>query len=60
MREQDEPTRDMVWSWLANRPVGGRIWNIWRAIIGVAYLVAATFNASYTLPRSDELDGYAR
>lgn len=39
--------------------VRGVGWNAWRAFIGVAYLAAAIFNTIYTLPRSDELDGYA-
>ena len=42
-----------------NRKVGGVGWNIWRAFIGLAYLAAAVFNTFYTLPRSDQLDGYA-
>lgn len=41
------------------RPVGTRAWNGWRAFVGLAYLGAAGFNTIYTLPRSDELDGYA-
>lgn len=32
---------------------------MWRSVVGVAYLAAAGFNLVYTLPRSDELDGYA-
>ena len=43
----------------SNRAVGGVGWNIWRAFIGLAYLAAAVFNTTYTLPRSDQLDGYA-
>ena len=42
-----------------DRPSGRWGWNVWRAIVGLAYLTAAVFNAIYTLPRSDELDGYA-
>ena len=41
------------------RKLGGTGWNAWRIFIGVAYLAAAVFNTVYTLPRSDELDGYA-
>lgn len=41
------------------RPVGGVGWNLWRATVGLAYVAAAIFNAVYTLPRSDELQGYA-
>lgn len=43
----------------SRRKVGGVGWNIWRTIIGFAYLAAAVFNTIYTLPRSDQLDGYA-
>ncbi|NNC39584.1 MAG: hypothetical protein HKN95_02735 [Acidimicrobiia bacterium] len=43
----------------STRTVGGIGWNIWRAFIGIAYLAAAVFNTVYTLPRSDQLDGYA-
>lgn len=42
-----------------NRKAGGVGWNAWRAFIGIAYLAAAAFNTVYTLPRSDQLDGYA-
>jgi len=42
-----------------NRQVGGVGWNVWRAVVGIAYLGFAAFNAAYTLPRSHELDGYA-
>ncbi len=41
------------------RKLGGAGWNVWRIFIGVAYLAAAVFNTVYTLPRSDQLDGYA-
>ncbi len=41
------------------RPIGRKGWNVWRAVVGLAYLAAAGFNTAYTLPRSDELDGYA-
>ena len=41
------------------RPIGHKGWNAWRAVIGLAYLTAAGFNTAYTLPRADELDGYA-
>ncbi|NIA25681.1 MAG: hypothetical protein GWP04_08945 [Gammaproteobacteria bacterium] len=41
------------------RRVGGIGWNIWRGLIGVAYLAAAIFNAMYTFSRSHELGGYA-
>ncbi len=44
---------------LDTRPPGRSGWNVWRAVIGVAYLAAAGFNAVYTLPRADQLDGYA-
>lgn len=44
---------------LEGRAIGGAGWNLWRALVGVAYLAAAAFNVGYTLPRSDELDGYA-
>ncbi len=56
------PTRqgsNLVGGRPGSRPVGGTGWNLWRAFIGLAYLAAAVFNAIYTLPRSDELDGYA-
>ena len=43
----------------STRTFGGTGWNIWRAFIGLAYLAAAVFNTVYTLPRSDQLDGYA-
>ena len=43
----------------AARPIGRKAWNAWRATVGLAYLAAAVFNTVYTLPRSDELDGYA-
>lgn len=43
----------------SGRPTGRGSWNVWRAVIGLGYLAAAVFNAVYTLPRSDELDGYA-
>ena len=43
----------------STRTFGGIGWNIWRAFIGIAYLAAAVFNTVYTLPRSDQLDGYA-
>lgn len=43
----------------STRTIGGTGWNIWRAFIGIAYLAAAVFNTVYTLPRSDQLDGYA-
>lgn len=43
----------------SHRKVGGIGWNIWRIFIGLAYLAAAAFNTIYTLPRSDQLDGYA-
>ena len=41
------------------RKLGGTPWNAWRIFMGVAYLAAAIFNTAYTLPRSDQLDGYA-
>lgn len=41
------------------RKLGGVGWNVWRIFIGIAYLAAAVFNTVYTLPRSDQLDGYA-
>lgn len=44
---------------LALRPTAGPVWNVWRAILGVAYLGAAAFNSLYTFPRGEELDGYA-
>ena len=43
----------------STRTIGGIGWNIWRAFIGIAYLAAAVFNTVYTLPRSDQHDGYA-
>jgi hypothetical protein len=42
-----------------SRPMASRGWTLWRAVVGVAYLASAVFNTVYTLPRSDELDGYA-
>lgn len=42
-----------------NRKIAGTGWNVWRVFIGVAYLAAAVSNTVYTLPRSDQLDGYA-
>jgi hypothetical protein len=45
--------------WAAARPVATKPWRLWRALIACAYLAAAGFNTVYTLPRSDELDGYA-
>jgi len=47
---------------LRGRSIGGRPWNLWRALIGCFYLTAAVSNAAYTLPRADDpepLDGYA-
>jgi hypothetical protein len=41
------------------RRIASLPWNVWRGFIGIAYLAAAIFNTVYTLPRSDELDGYA-
>jgi hypothetical protein len=41
------------------RKLAGGGWNVWRAFIGFAYLTAAVFNTIYTLPRSNQLDGYA-
>jgi len=41
------------------RTIAGVGWNAWRIFIGLAYLAAAVFNTVYTLPRSDQLDGYA-
>ena len=35
------------------RKIGGRGWNIWRGIVGVAYLVAAGFNLFFTLSKGD-------
>lgn len=35
------------------RKIGGTGWNIWRGVVGVAYLVAAAFNLLFTLPRGD-------
>ncbi|NND02110.1 MAG: hypothetical protein HKN91_04935 [Acidimicrobiia bacterium] len=46
-------------AWASTRPLATAPWRIWRALIAIAYLAAAIFNAIYTLPRSDELDGYA-
>lgn len=46
----------------ARRPLAGTAWNVWRGVIGFAYLAAAVFNGIYTLPRTDEpglLEGYA-
>jgi len=46
----------------ARRPFAGTGWNVWRGLIGFAYLAAAVFNGIYTLPRTNEpdlLDGYA-
>lgn len=43
----------------SDRCVGGIGWNVWRAVIGFACLAAAVFNTIYTLPRSNQLDGYA-
>lgn len=43
----------------SKRKVASAGWNTWRAFIGFAYLAAAVFNTIYTLPRSDQLDGYA-
>jgi hypothetical protein len=42
-----------------SRTLAGAGWDIWRAVVGLAYVSAAVFNAVYTLPRSDELDEYA-
>ena len=42
-----------------SRPLAGAGWDFWRAVVGLAYVAAAVFNAVYTLPRSDELDDYA-
>ena len=44
---------------ISNRKLGGIGWNIWRTFIGCSYLAAAIFNTVYTLPRSDQLEGYA-
>ncbi len=44
---------------LESRPSAGPGWEVLRAIVGIGYLAAAVFNTVYTLPRSDELDGYA-
>lgn len=46
-------------AWPAARSVATMPWRLWRALIACAYLAAAGFNTVYTLPRSDELDGYA-
>ncbi len=46
-------------AWASARPIATAPWRLWRAMVAVAYLAAAIFNALYTLPRSDELDGYA-
>jgi hypothetical protein len=35
------------------RKIGGAGWNIWRGVVGVAYLVAAGFNLFSTLPEGD-------
>jgi hypothetical protein len=35
------------------RKIGGAGWNIWRGVVGVAYLVAAAFNLFFTLPEGD-------
>lgn len=46
----------------AYRRAAGVGWDVWRAVVGLAYLAAAAFNTVYTLPRSDEeevFDGYA-
>lgn len=44
---------------MRNRKLASPAWQLWRAFIGIAYLAAAVFNTLYTLPRSDQLDGYA-
>lgn len=44
---------------LSSRTLGGTGWNVWRGVVGGFYLAAAVFNLVYTLPRHDELDGYA-
>ncbi|MCP3974403.1 MAG: hypothetical protein GY720_07915, partial [bacterium] len=58
-RRLDPITTDETVSGLDARPTGRKGWNAWRAVIGLAYLAAAGFNLVYTLPRTDELDGYA-
>lgn len=57
--ETSAPPPSTLLSLLDARPPGRRGWNIWRAVIGVAYLAAAGFNTVYTLPRADQLDDYA-
>jgi hypothetical protein len=57
--ETSTPSLTTPFSLLDARPPGRKGWNAWRAVIGVAYLAAAGFNAVYTLPRTDQLDGYA-
>ena len=39
---------------MADRRVNaGPVWNVWRGVIGVGYLVAAGFNLFFTLPRGE-------
>lgn len=57
--ETSTPPSTKLLSLLGARHAGGKGWNAWRAVIGVAYLAAAGFNTVYTLPRTDQLDGYA-
>jgi len=42
-----------------SRQLAGAGSNFWRAVVGLAYVAAAVFDAAYTLLRSDELDDYA-
>jgi hypothetical protein len=35
------------------RKIGGTGWNLWRGLVGTAYLVAAGFNLFFTLPEGD-------
>lgn len=53
------PPPTKLLSLLGARPIGRKGWNVWRAVIGLSYLAAAGFNVVYTLPRTEELDGYA-
>jgi len=46
-------------TWASRRKLGGIGWNVWRTFIGIAYLAAASFNTTYTLSHTSELDGYA-
>ncbi|MGI9612000.1 MAG: hypothetical protein ACR2QO_03760 [Acidimicrobiales bacterium] len=57
--EPSTPAPPDLLATLATRPLGRKGWNVWRAVVGLAYLAAAGFNTAYTLRRIDELDGYA-